>query len=905
MYFTPTIFVAQLLVVVVQVLMTLNMMPLSTTMALPVTSKPIESTVENLAWQAWIELPPEEKQQVKSRKVTPKSIFTLPLRVECPEGHKQVDTKCIPLVIGSNAVLIDLNALGLVVGNTPSDELYDYDDIGEEEAEMANPRPHFGSDMQMGDAEKSMEGLTVELRPPSKDEPLKFNIFESKFNIFHEEPLEDYSALSNEGGGAGEKEDKNVTASDGSQHQQQQQQQTLNATDSAKIVSDLASESSNISENNFALAVPSEKNSSADAKEIRSTPTTLVDEEDFKIDAISLPIAGLETQNQPQKLAIFQKDTDGMQLVTTIMDSEAAATTIGDEKPQENDIQTLLQTESFLPLQHQANATATTILQSQEGVQANNSSSNASILTTISLPTPEQTENTPEVLSLNIEEEMTTLPSAMEPEPPQKSKQEFTRSVTMNPLMADDSVANDDDNDRLNDSTTLETEMIDEPNVETTTPIQLDETTVIETFSSLSSTPATLQQEQQQYDLQDLLMQQEQAFKDFEELQRMRSKGQTDQHHAVLKKSKVEPVEVLATTTTANNLPTTDAVEAAVETVTPLLTFDNENDNSNSNSNSDSNDRFYYQHFAKQDIKEAQQQPTTTTTTTTTKTSITTTTTLRSKLSEIEAMPLTSEIDRAEELRLINELVKGITPATKTLTTMPTAQTTTTMTTTTTEKPKTTSLSYASQSESSSLTPKTLPNSQQIWSKIMPLLTSTTTTTTTTPTTTATPKSTKTANSISEKSSIDSSTEYTENISNDIQATPTKGTSSESALLSSSSTRSNRNSKITRIHTADIIAFETTTEPHSSSESITATSSGSSTETATLNDTYEPYWWLPVAWRFDKPNDSASSERPNEQQELQPESEPEQEQDQMQEVNSEEPSLLLRFWSTYHASKSS
>ncbi|KAM7346965.1 folded gastrulation isoform 1-T7 [Cochliomyia hominivorax] len=879
MYFTPTIFIAQLLAAM-QVLMTLNM-PLSTTMALPVTSKPIESTVENLAWQAWIELPPEQKQQVKSRKVTPKSIFTLPLRVECPEGHKQVDTKCIPIVIGSNDVLIDLNALGLLVGNTQPDDIYDYDDMGEE---MGSHLP-YGSDMPQVEAEKSVDGITVELKPPSKDEPLKFNIFQNKFNIFHEEPMEDYSALSNEGLQSSEKE-QNTTESNTLLKNDTLSSLVANAT----AISDLLGEASNISEHNFEIYVKNENNSSE-----RPTLSTLANDEEFKIDAISLPASGFNKQTS-NTLAVIQNDSS-IQLVTSIMDTEDNSNNKEEnDKPQENDIQKLLQTESFLP--------TTTTLKDQD-----------KLVNSVSLSTvadSEPSESSPETLNLNVDDdEMTTLPNVMEGELKEmKEKQEYTRSVTMNPLMDHASDSNDvtdndnnsDNNDQVND-TTLENETNDEP-IENTTPIQLDDTTVIETSSSLSSTPA-IQQE-----LKELLMQQEQAQKDFEELQRMR-KGQKDQNkqqeqqqqHIVSKKSKVEPVEVLFTVeteTTDKNMPTETtksenellltstttaaAITAAVETVTPLLTVHNENDNNN--------DRFYYQHFAKQDLDLEQK-----TQSASSAAELSPTQTTATKITEIETIPLTSEIDLAEELRLINEMVKGIKPAT-TLTTIKTMQTsstttktTTSSTTTTTEKPSTNTLKTqefqsssdknTAISESFSLATKPTPSTLQIWSKIMPLLTTSTT---------ATPR----------KTTPDSSSD----ISNDIQ-------NIASTTLSSISTRSNRNSKIIRLNGFNSISSgkkvgtpivastmkTTTTTTSTEEDSSTTTTNNSSTissssssdleSSSTENNTYEPYWWLPVAWRLDKPT---STEKHKEAE---------------KEVKSEEQPLLLRFWSAYHAPKSS
>lgn len=63
--------------------------------ALPITSRPIEGNAQLLAWEEWQRLSPDQRTLEKEKKVTAKSIFTLPFR-HCPPGHKQYGSVAYP-----------------------------------------------------------------------------------------------------------------------------------------------------------------------------------------------------------------------------------------------------------------------------------------------------------------------------------------------------------------------------------------------------------------------------------------------------------------------------------------------------------------------------------------------------------------------------------------------------------------------------------------------------------------------------------------------------------------------------------------------------------------------------------------------------------------------------------------
>lgn len=105
-----------------------------TSMALPITSKPIENTPEHLAWEEWLMNHPHDFHQNKTKKVTPKSIFlfrnkttmtSIAAEIQCPPNHRSFDGKCIPTVeIDRDQIL--LNQLHNLLNNEQNTD-YDYD----------------------------------------------------------------------------------------------------------------------------------------------------------------------------------------------------------------------------------------------------------------------------------------------------------------------------------------------------------------------------------------------------------------------------------------------------------------------------------------------------------------------------------------------------------------------------------------------------------------------------------------------------------------------------------------------------------------------------------------------------------------------------------------------------------
>ncbi|KAH8269912.1 hypothetical protein KR044_007616, partial [Drosophila immigrans] len=161
--------------------LTLTALQLASVEALPITSRPIEGNAQLLAWQEWQRLTPDQRTLEKDKKVTAKSIFTLPYR-HCPPNHKHHGDLCIPQInidpidLVKQELLIGLNP----VGSGPSID-YDYsdsdggDDGDEESDELLITVPL----MQKG---QLLPGSATEDQAlPSEDAPLKFNIFENKY----------------------------------------------------------------------------------------------------------------------------------------------------------------------------------------------------------------------------------------------------------------------------------------------------------------------------------------------------------------------------------------------------------------------------------------------------------------------------------------------------------------------------------------------------------------------------------------------------------------------------------------------------------------------------------------------------------------------------------------------------
>uniref|UniRef100_A0A1I8QEW3 Folded gastrulation N-terminal domain-containing protein n=1 Tax=Stomoxys calcitrans TaxID=35570 RepID=A0A1I8QEW3_STOCA len=946
MNFTPTTNIVNCmtqLLLTLQVLLTL-VMPLRTTMtmtaALPVTSKPIENTAENLAWQAWLMLPPEQKQLMKSRKVTPKSIFTLPLRVECPEGHQQVDMKCIPTAIGSNAVLIDPNVLGLVLGETPGDIDYDYEDETAAGTGTGSDLDILSS-MYLSDSEKSNTDAVLSLQPPSKDEPLKFNIFQSKFPT-DDYPLEDYSAISNEA----------VVMAPS---------KTLNGSVGITQNKDLITEASNVSKSHSINGLSD------------STGDFSLD----NLEAISLPASPNHNgQQHKNRISLFNEDA-ALHLVTTLMDMEEGTekdSTLSTQQTRD-DLESLLQTESLMPMLN--HTTVATTMPEESLTPAKDDDDDFNVM---------------ERLALHVEDmvEMTTVmaPPMDDPESEEhKEKVEHIRSVTMNSLYlqsnADADEADQGDKDEL--TTLTPSTVAEEDELEsgetTTMPtpiIQLDDTTVIVnnnngngdddddegfittpttpsleelleaspiTTTATSSSPAPTSSTTPSSSIndgQELLLPQNLAEQDFEELQRMR-KGQKDQNTMEPKKSKVEPVEVpppssstlqintaattpktmetkaevvASKTTTTSTTPSSTMDELiSQETVTPLLTVQHNNDDSNNaghgdvvannnnhNNHIDNNDRFYYQHIAQQDLESAAASATTLASDSSKLQEQSSTTTPKTAMAKADTAKAatTSEIDLAEELRLINELVKGNRQRPGQVSTMRTTSSSSSgdvneATVSTSAAP----LTLPSESSSGSM--KFKLETTQIWSKIMPLLQTSSTTTSSTGTEPEEISTSSESSSIVESSTSPAAAITTTNITPKLIA----------------SNRSHRNSKIIRINRLNTIESNlskgttttTTTEDISTTTeqeeitSSTASSSLSHTENSDEDqeddviedNSYEPFWWFPVGWRLDSLSSRTAATTTTT---TTPKTT-------SQNHSQDDMPLLLRFWSTYHAPKSS
>ncbi|XP_055844310.1 protein folded gastrulation [Episyrphus balteatus] len=187
--------ISKLLLLILQIITTTTLIHIillttycSSVNTLPITSKPIESTAENLAWEAWLMVP--VGQQQKSRKVTPKSIFIVPHKNNqtstCPPGEHWSQNRCIPTVnIDTDKAL--LNQLSHLA---PFSLDYDYD--YEEEGNLTP-----GAEKLEGSADTNPFSVGEFV-----DEPLKFNIFSETFPIG--------SSGSGDSSGSKDSEDDNV-----------------------------------------------------------------------------------------------------------------------------------------------------------------------------------------------------------------------------------------------------------------------------------------------------------------------------------------------------------------------------------------------------------------------------------------------------------------------------------------------------------------------------------------------------------------------------------------------------------------------------------------------------------------------------------------------------------------------
>ncbi|XP_018791238.1 PREDICTED: protein folded gastrulation [Bactrocera latifrons] len=449
--------------------------------ALPITSKPIEGTAENLAWQEWLMLPAEQKQLEKSRKVTPKSIFSLPFR-DCPPGHQLFQSRCIPTVNINQSDLLTQQVLGLFGGsNAGADTAYEID-YGDEEYDLGLGE---GEPVMMYEAppQPFNGGLTVGAsnaqQPPARDEPLKFNLFQQKF------PTNDYEAdMSSgamEGSGAarpltellatngakgeradvvGNDNDAGATLFNSTQFLDAVQgffqrnvataQSESNATIAAKTDSN-----ANITDHNTRAVNGSQVMADLSAADDGNVPAFA----DGDIDAIILPAVGAGTTAktvggyaggdlEPQRISLF-KDDSSVHLVTTVIAQPASVDRAGGAEEdavagdlvaaaqqQENSIAQFLRADALLPL-----------------------SSVAPYITTTTTTTTTTTART----LYTHDAGHATKTSSM------SAKDEHPRSVTAQKAST-----------AANDTDAQETSFITTTEPEGTTNFQIDETTVIE-----------------------------------------------------------------------------------------------------------------------------------------------------------------------------------------------------------------------------------------------------------------------------------------------------------------------------------------------------------------------------------------------------------------------------------------
>ncbi|XP_017062862.1 protein folded gastrulation isoform X2 [Drosophila eugracilis] len=289
---------------------------LGTSNGLPITSRPIEGNVQRMVWEDWVNLDPEQRNLTKEKKVTAKSIFTLPFR-HCPQGHTLYNELCIPQsnIDATDLVKQELILAGVTNGNPPPPPIADYDygdDVESEEilydlsviptAIQDSPPPSAGSEDQA---------------LPSEDAPLKFNIFQKKFPTGSGEP--EVQALPQDMVGASNAGNSSTTATSTTTAGTSASNTTTPATPPYKPNGDLQAAPSNTLSTSTTLTMPS---SNRDISQV---------------EAIVLP-AG-------------QAQAGFVQLVTsplTDSDSEDSSTTESDLNEEEN-LDQLLMVDAFLP----------------------------------------------------------------------------------------------------------------------------------------------------------------------------------------------------------------------------------------------------------------------------------------------------------------------------------------------------------------------------------------------------------------------------------------------------------------------------------------------------------------------------------------------------------------------------
>ncbi|XP_011204786.2 protein folded gastrulation [Bactrocera dorsalis] len=451
--------------------------------ALPITSKPIEGTAENLAWQEWLMLPAEQKQLEKSRKVTPKSIFSLPFR-DCPPGHQLFQSRCIPTVNINQSDLLTQQVLGLFGGSnagaTGADTAYEID-YGDEEYDLGLGE---GEPVMMYEAPSQpfngglVVGASNTQQPPARDEPLKFNLFQQKF------PTNDYEADMSSGAMEGSGAARPLTellAANGSKGERadvvgndndagatlfnttqfldavqgffQRNVAAAQSESNATIAAETGS-NANITDHNMRAV-----NGSQVLADLSAADSNVPAFADGDIDAIILPAVGAGTTAktvggyaggdlEPQRISLF-KDDSSVHLVTTVIAQPASVDRAGGAEEdavagdlvaaaqqQENSIAQFLRADALLPL-----------------------SSVAPYITTTTTTTTTTAATTPYTFDAGHAPKTSSM----------SAKDERPRSVTAQKAST-----------AANDTDAQETSFITTTEPEGTTNFQIDETTVIE-----------------------------------------------------------------------------------------------------------------------------------------------------------------------------------------------------------------------------------------------------------------------------------------------------------------------------------------------------------------------------------------------------------------------------------------
>lgn len=297
-----------------------------TTDALPITSRPVED-IQRMVWKDWVNLGPEQQTLEKEKKVTAKSIFTLPFR-HCPPHHTLYNELCIPQSnINPNQLIVqELILAETANGKPPPAPIadYDYGDEPEDSDEIVFdiggiPSPAIGP-VQPSGQDQAL---------PSEDAPLKFNIFEKKFPTGTGEPDTELGALL---GAIPPPVATNTTAPESSSSPPPP---GYGMDDGNRIANgDLQASSSNALATTATLTLPSSTTTTTTS----TTTTTTTSRSDIgNVEAIVLPADGSAVQLVTGSL------TDG---------GEPDAKTNGNRKPNmeaEADLAQLLKDDAFVP----------------------------------------------------------------------------------------------------------------------------------------------------------------------------------------------------------------------------------------------------------------------------------------------------------------------------------------------------------------------------------------------------------------------------------------------------------------------------------------------------------------------------------------------------------------------------